>query len=335
MSTNYNSPGTPPPFQPSAGDSNNRNLMPVMIGIIVVLLGLCVYLFVSKKSATSALQEQIDGQSIALAELDTKYRETVAQLEMQKGQNVQLDSMVNAQLAQLESQKNQIAELIRGRKDYKSAMANFDKQKKEYLAQIEELKKQVGILTEQNTQLSQENEQLNSSLGETQSKLKEESAAKASLASEKSSLEAERNKLSKKVDIASAIRVKNITTKGVDVKGTKERSKSRAKRVDKLNICFRTEANEVAAQGEETFYLRIIDPSGSPLSVEERGSGVSQNKRSDEEFRYTTVATCDYSNEETDVCGTWEPGQNFAKGKYKVEVYNKGYLVGTGVFNLK
>jgi regulator of replication initiation timing len=281
------------------------------------------------------LQEQLDEQSVALAELDTKYKETVAQLEMQKGQNVQLDSMVNAQLAQLESQKNQIAELIRGRKDYKSAMANFDKQKKEYLAQIEDLKKQVGILTEQNTQLSEENQQLNSSLGETQSKLKEESAAKASLASEKSNLEAERNKLSKKVDIASAIRVKNIVVKGVDVKGTKERAKSRAKKVDRLSVCFRTEANEVAPQGEETFYLRIIDPSGSPLSVDERGSGVAQNKRSDEEFRYTTVATCDYSNEETDVCGTWEPGQNFAKGKYKVEVYNKGYLVGTGSFNLK
>ncbi len=123
--------------------------------------------------------------------------------------------------------------------------------------------------------------------------------------------------------------------KGVDVKGTKERAKSRAKKVDRLSVCFRTEANEVAPQGEETFYLRIIDPSGSPLSVDERGSGVAQNKRSDEEFRYTTVATCDYSNEETDVCGTWEPGQNFAKGKYKVEVYNKGYLVGTGSFNLK
>jgi len=309
--------------------------MPVMIGIIVVLLGLCVYLFVSKTRATNALQEQLDEQSVALAELDTKYKETVAQLEMQKGQNVQLDSMVNAQLAQLESQKNQIAELIRGRKDYKSAMANFDKQKKEYLAQIEELKKQVGILTEQNTQLAEENQQLNSSLGETQSKLKEESAAKASLASEKSNLEAERNKLSKKVDIASAIRVKNIVVKGVDVKGSKERSKSRAKKVDRLSVCFRTEANEVASEGEETFYLRIIDPAGSPLSVEERGSGVAQNKRSDEEFRYTTVATCDYSQKETDVCGTWEPGQNFAKGKYKVEVYNKGYLVGTGSFNLK
>jgi len=306
-----------------------------MIGIIVVLLGLCVYLFVSKTRATNALQEQLDEQSVALAELDTKYKETVAQLEMQKGQNVQLDSMVNAQLAQLESQKNQIAELIRGRKDYKSAMANFDKQKKEYLAQIEELKKQVGILTEQNTQLAEENQQLNSSLGETQSKLKEESAAKASLASEKSNLEAERNKLSKKVDIASAIRVKNIVVKGVDVKGSKERSKSRAKKVDRLSVCFRTEANEVASEGEETFYLRIIDPAGSPLSVEERGSGVAQNKRSDEEFRYTTVATCDYSQKETDVCGTWEPGQNFAKGKYKVEVYNKGYLVGTGSFNLK
>jgi regulator of replication initiation timing len=161
--------------------------------------------------------------------------------------------MVNAQLARLESQKNQIAELIRGRKDYKSAMANFDKQKKEYLAQIDELKKQVGILTEQNTELTAQNEQLNSSLGETQSKLKEESAAKASLASEKSSLEAERNKLSKKVDIASAIRVKNITVKGVDVKGSKERTKSRAKKVDRLSVCFTYRGQRGGCTGRGNF----------------------------------------------------------------------------------
>ena len=40
-------------------------------------------------------------------------------------------------------------------------------------------------------------------------------------------------------------------------------------------------------------------------------------------------------NGETNVCGAWQPGQNFAKGKYTVEIYNKGYLVGTGAFNLK
>jgi LPXTG-motif cell wall-anchored protein len=83
--TNYNSPGTPPPFQPSTGDSNNKNLMPIMIGIIVVLLGLCVYLFVSRHAPPMPCRNKLDEQSVALAELDTKYKETVAQTGIAEG----------------------------------------------------------------------------------------------------------------------------------------------------------------------------------------------------------------------------------------------------------
>ena len=154
--------------------------------------------------------------------------------------------------------------------------------------------------------------------------------------SEKTQLETERTALAKKVDIASAIRVKNVTVKSVDVRNNgKEKSKSRAGKVDKLNICFTTEPNEVVPSGEESFQIRIVDPTGAPLAIESLGSGVTNDKKAESEVRFTTVATCQYDNGETNVCGAWQPGQNFAKGKYSVEVYNKGYLVGTGAFNLK
>jgi regulator of replication initiation timing len=239
-------------------------------------------------------------------------------------------------LAELEASKNQIAGLIRSNKDYKSGMASLQRQKDQYLAEIDDLKKQVGILTESNTQLNSQNQQLTTSLNETQTRLQEEGTAKAALISEKTALEGERNQLSKKVDVASAIRVKNVEIKAKDVRGNgKERTKSKAKKVDKLSICFMTEANEVTPAGEETFYIRIVDPTGAPLAIESLGSGVGQNKRDESEFRYTTTATCSYSNNETQVCGAWQPGQNFVKGKYQVEIFNKGYLVGTGNFNLK
>ena len=69
--------------------------------------------------------------------------------------------------------------------------------------------------------------------------MQEEGTAKAPLISEKTSLESERNQLSKKVDVASAIRVKNIEVKAKDVRSNgKERSKSKAKKVDKLNSLY-------------------------------------------------------------------------------------------------
>lgn len=332
--TNFNQPSTPPNFGTPQKSGGNNGAMIGMGIAIALLLGLAGYFYASRVPE-SEHEAALTAKASEYAELDAKYQEAKTALEQQLGINQELDRKIQDQLQQLEASKNEVAGLIRDKKDYKSALANMERQKQQFLAEINDLKRQVGILTETNTQLTQQTEQLTSSLNETQSKLQEESSAKASLISEKTQLEGERQVLSKKVDIASAIRVRNVTVKAVDVRGSKEKSKNKAKKVDKLNICFMTEANEVAPAGEETFYLRIVDPTGTPLAIESLGSGVSTDKRSSNEFRYTTTATTNYSNGETEVCGAWQPGQNFVKGKYTVEVFNKGYLVGTGAFNLK
>jgi regulator of replication initiation timing len=337
--TNFSNPTPTPNFGTPENRGGNKNL-PMILGIVAaLLLGTTVYFAIQNSSNKTALETkslEFDQQTAALQELDTKYNETVALLEQEKGKNAELDAKINQQLAELQSNKNTIAGLIREKKDYKSAIAGLEKQKQQYLAEIDNLKQQVGILTEKNTTLTSENQNLNTSLVETRGKLEQESAAKASLISEKTQLETEKKVLDKKVDIASAVKVNNIQIKSVDVrKSGKEKERSKAKNVEKLNICFTTEANEVVPAGEETFYIRIIDPAGAPLAIESLGSGVSRDKKSESEFRYTTSATCNYANSSTNLCGAWLPGQNFLKGKYNVEIYNKGYLVGNSSFNLK
>ncbi|MCB0527056.1 MAG: hypothetical protein KDC61_07340 [Saprospiraceae bacterium] len=334
--TNFNQPTTP---NYGNEDNNQKRITTIMGVAIAALLGLCVFLLVSKINTSKQLDAttmELTQQKEAMTELETKYNDAVTQLEQQKGINAELDAKINEQLQQLESQKNEIAGLIRKNKDYRAAMNSFERQKNQYLAEIDDLKQQVGVLTESNTQLTNQNQELSTSLTQTQTQLQEESTAKAALISEKTQLETERAQLSKKVDVASAIRVKNVTVKAVDVRSNgKEKSKSRASKVDKLNICFTTEPNKVVAAGEETFQIRVVDPTGAPLAIESLGSGVAMDKEAESEVRFTTTATCNYDNGETNVCGAWQPGQNFAKGKYTVEIYNKGYLVGTGAFNLK
>ena len=335
--TNFNQPTTP--NYGNNEDNNQKRITTIMGVAIAALLGLCVFLLVSKLNTSKQLDAttmELTQQKEAMTELETKYNDAVTQLEQQKGINAELDAKINEQLQNLEAQKNEIAGLIQKNKEYRSAMNSFERQKTQYLAEIEDLKKKVGELTASNTELTSKNQELSTNLTQTQSQLQEESTAKAALISEKTQLETERAQLSKKVDIASAIRVKNVTVKAVDVRSNgKEKTKSRASKVDKLNICFTTEPNEVVPAGEETFQIRVVDPTGAPLAIESLGSGVSVDKKAESEFRFTTTATCNYSNGETNVCGAWQPGQNFAKGKYTVEIYNKGYLVGTGAFNLK
>jgi hypothetical protein len=197
----------------------------------------------------------------------------------------------------------------------------------------EQLRTQGSGLVEKGKEQSKKISDLIQSLDKTKKTLDEESAAKEALKFEKISLENEKLQLAKKANIASAIRVKDVTTKEIR-KRTNETGGVKSK-IDTLQICFQTESNEVANAGEETFYLRIVDPTGAPLAVDNLGSSVAQDKRNESDFRYTTTATCNYQNIETHVCVKWHLPLNYPKGKYKIEVYNKGYFVGTGTFNLK
>lgn len=339
--TNFNQPTTPAPF--GSGNSNNndgqKRLLTIAGIAIALLLGTTIYLAVGKYKTgqeLETLEMNFEQQKAALADVESKYNTAVAELEQQKGINAELDAKINEQINQLTSQKTQIDQLIRDKKDYRNALSSLQAKQKEYVAEIENLKQQVGILTENNQQLTTQNQELSTNLSQTQSELQATSQAKAELISAKTQLEGEKAVLSKKADRGSAIDITKWDIKTLAVgSGGKEKEKSKAKKVDKVKICFTTEANEVTDAGEETFHIIVIDPKGEPLLNDALGSGVSTDKKASADFRYTTVAKVNYQNSETNVCGDWNPGSNWIAGQYKVEVYNKGYRVGTSSFNLK
>ena len=120
--TNFNQPATPNYGAPDGG--NNQKRVTTIMGVaIAALLGLCVFLLVSKLNTGKQLDAttlELTQQKEAFTELDAKYNEAVTQLEQQKGINAELDAKINQQLADLEASKNQIAGLIR--RDRKSVV---------------------------------------------------------------------------------------------------------------------------------------------------------------------------------------------------------------------
>ncbi len=339
--TNFNQPTTPAPF--GSGNSNNndgqKRLLTIAGIAIALLLGTTIYLAVGKYKTgqeLESLEMNFEQQKAALADVESKYNTAVAELEQQKGINAELDAKINEQINQLSSQKSQIDELIRSKKEYRNALNSLQAKQKEYVAEIETLKAQVGVLTSDNEKLTTEKQELSTSLTQTQGELQATTQAKAELISAKTQLEGEKAVLSKKADRGSAIDITKFDIKTLSVSSSgKEKEKSKAKKVDKVSICFTTEANEVTDAGEETFHIIVIDPKGEPLLNDALGSGVANDKKQSSDFRFTTTATCSYQNNEANVCGAWNPGANWIAGQYKVEVYNKGYRVGTSSFNLK
>ena len=287
MSTNLNQPNTPVYGGSGNNEGNNsKRLLTIAAIAIAALLGTNIFLLISKNNQGKQLEttvKELDSKEAAFDELNLRFTDAENQLTQLKGTNEELNAKIDAQIAQLTEQKTQIASMIRDKGDLKAARAQINdlvKQKDEYVLEVARLKEQVGQLTTANDQLTTEKTALTENLNATKTKLDEENMAKTALLAEKGKLETTAAQLTKKVDIASAVKVNTIEVKSLQISSKgKEKVKKSAKKTDKLSICFNTEANEVVDAGEETFYIRVIDPTGAPLAIESLGSGVASNKK--------------------------------------------------------
>ena len=127
-----------------------------------------------------------------------------------------------------------------------------------------------------------------------------------------------------------------MEVKGYDVRDDGSvKEKSRAKKVEMLRVCFKTETNMVTPAGEKEFYIRYTSPSGEVLYVEELGSSSITNKLTGDTERYTASGTVTYNNADLDACLDWRPNFKLIKGNYKVEIFENGFNVGNGAFRLK
>lgn len=273
------------------------------------------------------------------AELEKDYYQALSDLEEMRGSSEELNALIEQQKEELKTQKTQIDKLLRDNRNLGSArkqIRDLNAKAQQYLSEINQLREENEQLIAQTTQLSEEKQVLETSLQETQATAEELTTAKSQLETEKMQLEETTQRLSEKVNIASVIKVDALEITGLKIRDNGSPAKKRtARNVDQLQVCFNTSINEVARQGEEMFFIRIINPNGETQSIESLGSGVFQNNATGESFRFTRTAGVEYDGGVEEVCANWAPGQEFQAGSYKVEVYNKGYLAGETSFELK
>ncbi len=325
----------------STNDSKQR-LIAIAAVVVVALLAVNAFLLYNKYKQDKVIAQQeteLDEAHKLEQELTKQYDDALNQLETYRGENDELNAILDQKELELEQQKEQISRLIRNGKDLKRARAelnNLTAQNQEFIAQIEQLKDEVDILKGERSQLVSKTEMLETDLSSQREATAQLETEKASLTSEKDEISEQRDRLAKTVNFASVVRVKNVSVTGMKTKGSgKAVKKKMAKNIDQLKVCFYTTINEVTNAGQEQFYVRIINPIGETMAIEELGSGKITNKKTGEEILFTQVREYDYTNDETQLCFNWQPNAPFQKGNYEVEIYNKGHLAGTGSFSLK
>ena len=150
-------------------------------------------------------------------------------------------------------------------------------------------------------------------------------------------LEKEKEQLAVKIGEASVLEAYNITASGIYVKrsGT-EVITDKARRVDKVRVCFTLSKNVVLLPGLKDVYVRIARPDNKILSP-----GIAEDFVFDyngETIQYSIYEQANYDNDKIDLCLVWEKKYqeiDMLEGDYNVIVFADGQEIGTASFILE
>lgn len=343
MTPNTPSPKpTPPPVVPPKPDNSKQRLIAIAAVVIVALLAVnawLLYKYTQADKAQTTLTTQLDESSKLQEELNDQYYAARAELEAMRTDNEEMNSLIAQQQEELKDAKDRIAYLIRQGGDASSArseIAQLKEQANSYLAELNQLREQNALLADENQALAQERTLLQTDLSLQQEANENLNQERALLVSEKEQLTTNNSNLSRKVNQASTIKVTGLEAVGQKMRRSgKYVTRRDAANVERIAVTFTTMVNEIAEPGTEEFVVRILNPQGETLALDQMGSGVFTNSATGEAMRYTLKDDISYDRNANTLGFVWNPGQQFAEGNYTIEVYNKGYLAGSTSLRLK
>ena len=309
---------------------NYRNVPPknhknVIIGVLgFAFLGTAGYLLIDKNKTEQVIehqQTQIAQVSNEKSEIQSSFDESLFRLDSMAGVNTNLNNELiekNKEIAKtkteirsiLNKKNTTVAELTRA----KELIASLNSIIMEMEQEITRLSQDNQTLTKEKVVLTQEKEKLSQDLSVT-TVIKED--------------------LTKKVEIASTLNASNISITPVNVKkNEKEKITATAKRVDKLVISFDVN-NRIAEPGVTDIYVLVTGPDGKLISADEQGSGLfTTREEGDKQFTTKLPVEWQTATKKT-IEFSLVPGADFVQGKYSIQIYQNGFMIGEGIRELK
>lgn len=296
----------------------NKIIYILLIIILLVINGLLFFNNLKTNNENEELTQERDELMIKKAEYELKIDSLISDLEEYEGMNAELDSIILVQKNELLAQKIAF--------DKKISSKDFE------MAQVKrELDEKIRELEVKNKQFLKEIAQWKSKYEEV---VEEKKILEDTIVSRNITIKT----LEKKVAKGNILSATNIDPYGVRYKSSNKETKTdRAKRVEKLVVCFKLAENRIADPGYKTLYLRMISPEGTTLAIQSMGSGTFTLAETGESSLYTKKITIDYEvdNPDKQYCTDWFQETGFMAGNYVIEIYQDGYLIGSSGLELK
>ncbi len=290
---------------------SNKILIYVVAILAVLLVAALVVNFVREDN----LKKTNARLMVAYSQLDSigsEMDQKIIQIE-QLGGNVEelivvRDSLEREKTGLLEARtrsEKQIRDLRNRVEGYRELLVMKD-------VEITELKKLNEDLVVENIELKSERNVLNQNLREAQ-KTQEQ--------------------LTQKVQVASRLEAENISVAALNDKGRAWEDEFRARQISKLQVKFNIAKNDVAPVSGKEILMRIIDDNENVLFDVARGSGTFT--LDGKETFYTSKQEILFDNTQQEVSFLYDKGSEYLPGRYVMEIYTDGYMMGSKSFRVK
>lgn len=292
-------------------NQNNHSKLKAIIGILAVLLiGSLIYIFKLTSDAkgleTTVTTVKSEKESVLkdLADLKATYDAAIAE-------NTSMSD-------ELIAERDKVVKLMEELKAAKGDNASLQK----YRTQYKSLEQKMQNLMQEVTVLKTQNQTLTTNLDSTKVVLEDSKKYNQVLVGQN-------EELAKTVEKGQKLTVTNLKTGAYKLRSSgKQVLTDKASRTDVLQVMFTVAENKIAKSGDKTYYVQVIDAKNNVLGNKETVSF------GDTSLTYSFTTTVQYENKTVDVKEQLK-GNDFAKGTYFVNIFDKDELVSKTSFTLK
>ena len=219
---------------------------------------------------------------------------------------------------ELIAEKNKVLQLI---KEVKNSTNDLNILKK-YKEQLKILENKYENLIIENESLKKLNQQLVTKVDSTNTILVESLEYNKVLAGQN-------EELAQTVVKGSKISIVNLKTAAYKIKNSgKEIQTEKASRANILKINFTIAENAIAKSGDKQYFVQVIDSKNNVLGEKK------DINFGDKTLTYSFISKINYQNKTQDVVEILK-GDNFEKGNYFVNIFDKDQLVANTIFVLE
>lgn len=292
-----------------SANSNKNTGLKIALGILLVL-------FIGTGFYTSKLYNEKKDNEITLTKekqlVMTDLNNMAKQYDIAIGDN----KAANQDLVEA---RNRIQGLMDSLKISQTSLNSLWTYKNKYLS----LQKEMNSLLTENDKLKIQNSLLATSLDSTNVKLAERTMFTDSLL-------VQNTELATVVENAAVLQTVGLKAYGVIERNSgKLIPTERARRSDKVRICYTVAKNTLVGAGDKELYVQLLDPKDNVLGANEQiqfGQSI---------LNYSLVSKFNYENRSLNICEFVAPNGEFAKGRYTVNIFNQKELISTDQFTLE